>query len=100
MLSSHTEVLAVGAGPAGLTLAVSLAQAGRDVTVVDAQAAAGHTSRAAVVHARTLEVLAPLGVAESLIAQGEPGASFAVRTATAGCSGWPSTACPRRTRTP
>jgi 2-polyprenyl-6-methoxyphenol hydroxylase-like FAD-dependent oxidoreductase len=79
MLPNHTEVLIVGAGPAGLTLAISLVQQGREVTVVDAHAESEHTSRAAVVHARTLEVLEPLGVAKPLIARGITVDRFAIR---------------------
>ncbi|MGW9207222.1 FAD-dependent oxidoreductase [Embleya sp. NPDC055664] len=78
-LPATTDVLVVGAGPAGLTLALALAAQGRDVTVVDAHTAAEQTSRAAVVHARTLEVLAPLGVAAPLVAQGIPAPTFTVR---------------------
>lgn len=70
MLPSATDVLVVGAGPVGLTIAVSLAQQGFDVTVADNQAAGDNTSRAAVVHARTLEVLEPLGVTEAMTALG------------------------------
>jgi 2-polyprenyl-6-methoxyphenol hydroxylase-like FAD-dependent oxidoreductase len=79
MLPEHTEILVVGAGPAGLTLAVALAQRGREVTIVDAQAESDHTSRAAVVHARTLEVLDPLGVAKPLVERGLKATRFAVR---------------------
>lgn len=78
-LPTTTDVLVVGAGPAGLTLAVGLAQQGRLVTVVDSQAASDHTSRAAVVHARTLEVLEPYGVADRLAAQGIHAPRFTVR---------------------
>ncbi|WP_406294984.1 FAD-dependent oxidoreductase [Embleya sp. NBC_00888] len=78
-LPTTTDVLVVGAGPAGLTLALALAAQGRDVTVVDAHAAAEHTSRAAVVHARTLEVLAPLGVAGPLVELGIQSPTFTVR---------------------
>ena len=55
---------------AALTAAVVLTHRGHTVTVVDAQAEGANTSRAAVVHARTLEVLAPYGVAAMLEAQG------------------------------
>jgi 2-polyprenyl-6-methoxyphenol hydroxylase-like FAD-dependent oxidoreductase len=79
MLPNRTEVLIVGAGPAGLTLAISLVQQGREVTIVDAQAESEHTSRAAVVHARTLEVLEPLGVAKPLIERGMPVERFTIR---------------------
>jgi 2-polyprenyl-6-methoxyphenol hydroxylase-like FAD-dependent oxidoreductase len=79
MLPNHTEVLIVGAGPVGLTLAISLVQRGREVTIVDAQEEAEHTSRAAVVHARTLEVLEPLGVAKPLIDRGITVDRFAIR---------------------
>lgn len=52
-----TDVLVIGAGPTGLALAASLVARGVATTVVDQQAAGANTSRAAVVNARTLEVL-------------------------------------------
>ncbi|MCK2215151.1 FAD-dependent monooxygenase [Actinomadura sp. ATCC 31491] len=73
------EVLIAGAGPAGLTAAIVLAQHGRQVLIVDAQAEAAHTSRAAVVHPRTLEVLEPYGVAERLAAHGVHTPVFTIR---------------------
>ena len=79
MFPATTDVLIVGAGPAGLTLAVGLAQQGRHVTVVDRLAAGDHTSRAAVVHARTLEVLQPYGVADRLATQGIQAPRFTIR---------------------
>ena len=36
-MSMHTDALIVGAGPAGLSLAISLAQAGFQVTVLEQQ---------------------------------------------------------------
>jgi 2-polyprenyl-6-methoxyphenol hydroxylase-like FAD-dependent oxidoreductase len=78
-LPTTTDVLIVGAGPTGLALAVSLAARGHDVTVVDAQAEGANTSRAAVVHARTLEALEPYGVSERLAAEGIHAPRFTVR---------------------
>ena len=99
-LPTHTEVAIVGAGPTGLALAVTLASAGIDFVIVDRLAEGANTSRAAVVHARTLEVLDELGAAEALIARGDPGRPGS-RSATgpAGCSPSRSTGCPRPTRT-
>ena len=65
-----TDVLVVGAGPTGLTLAASLVARGVATTVVDRQAAGANTSRAAVVNARTLEVLEDLDVARRLVKEG------------------------------
>ncbi|MFF5208547.1 FAD-dependent oxidoreductase [Streptosporangium sp. NPDC000396] len=79
MLPKTTDVLVIGAGPTGLTVAASLAGKGFDVTVIDAQAAGDNTSRAAVVHARTLEVLEDLGVSERLAAQGIHAPAFTIR---------------------
>ncbi|WP_062994020.1 FAD-dependent oxidoreductase [Nocardia mikamii] len=59
-------VVIVGAGPAGLTAAIALADAGADVVLLDRLAAGANTSRAAVVHARTLEVLDEFGIATTL----------------------------------
>ena len=78
-LPTHTEVAIVGAGPTGLALAVTLASAGIEFVIVDQLAEGANTSRAAVVHARTLEVLDELGAADALIARGDQVTRFAVR---------------------
>jgi 2-polyprenyl-6-methoxyphenol hydroxylase-like FAD-dependent oxidoreductase len=74
-----TDILIVGAGPTGLTLAVALATRGIRATVVDRQAEGVNTSRAAVVHARTLEVLEPLGVTPTLVGRGVQAQRFTIR---------------------
>lgn len=74
-----TDVLIVGAGPAGLTLAATLAARRIRSTVIDRQVEGANTSRAAVVHARTLEVLEPLGVTETLVARGLKAQRFTIR---------------------
>ncbi|MFJ3307023.1 FAD-dependent oxidoreductase [Streptomyces sp. NPDC086549] len=78
-LPARTEVAIVGGGPTGLALAVTLASAGIDFVVLDRLAEGANTSRAAVVHARTLEVLDELGASEELIARGIQVTRFAVR---------------------
>ncbi len=60
--SFDTDVLIVGAGPTGLTLAAALCARGVKATVIDRLAEGANTSRAAAVHARTLEVLEGVGV--------------------------------------
>ena len=65
------EVIVAGGGPTGLMLAAELALAGIDVAVVEKRASqelAG--SRAAGLHARTLEVLDQRGVADRFVAEG------------------------------
>ena len=79
MPTPTTEVLIVGAGPVGLTAAIVLTQHGHTVTIVDDQAEGANTSRAAVVHARTLELLTPYGVTEQLVARGVHTPVFTIR---------------------
>jgi 2-polyprenyl-6-methoxyphenol hydroxylase-like FAD-dependent oxidoreductase len=79
MLPTTTDVLVVGAGPTGLTTAVSLLARGREVTVIDNQDEGQNTSRASVVYSRTLEVLEPYGVAQRLISQGIHARRFTIR---------------------
>ncbi|MGN7779640.1 FAD-dependent oxidoreductase [Mycolicibacterium sp. 22603] len=73
------DVLIVGAGPVGLTAAIVLTQRGRRVQVIDNQAEGANASRAAVVHARTLELLAPYGVSPDLVARGVHVPAFSIR---------------------
>jgi 2-polyprenyl-6-methoxyphenol hydroxylase-like FAD-dependent oxidoreductase len=69
-LPETTDVVIVGAGPTGLTLAGILARERVPFALVDRLAEGSNTSRAAVVHARTLEVLEELEVTDRLRAGG------------------------------
>jgi 2-polyprenyl-6-methoxyphenol hydroxylase-like FAD-dependent oxidoreductase len=55
-----------------LTTALSLAAQGVSVRIVDDMPARHATARASVIHARTLELLAPFGVADRLAAYAQP----------------------------
>ena len=77
--SSQIDVLVVGAGPTGLTLAAALRARVVAVTVIDRLREGENTSRAAVVHARTLEALESLGVADRLAALGIHAQRFTIR---------------------
>lgn len=70
MLPKTTQVIIVGAGPAGLTLGITLAAQTIDCLVIDRLAAGQNTSRAAAVHARTLEALESTGASAGLVAAG------------------------------
>jgi hypothetical protein len=59
-----------GAGPTGLVLALWLQRLGVRVRIVDKAAEPGTTSRALVVHARTLELYRQMGIADSLVGEG------------------------------
>ncbi|MCC6999020.1 MAG: FAD-dependent monooxygenase [Deltaproteobacteria bacterium] len=64
------EVLVVGAGPTGLMLGCELLRHGLRPRLIDKSAAPSPLSKAIVVHARSLEVMEPLGVADELVAGG------------------------------
>jgi len=78
-LPRTTDVLIVGAGPVGLTLAASLEARGVEVVLLDKAAEVAHTSRAAVIHARTLEVLGAIDVSDELVRRGVIVPRFTVR---------------------
>jgi 2-polyprenyl-6-methoxyphenol hydroxylase-like FAD-dependent oxidoreductase len=69
-LPREADVVVVGAGPSGLTLSALLAAQGVDCVTLDAKAEGATTSRAAVVHARTMEVLEQLDVSRELLDRG------------------------------
>jgi 2-polyprenyl-6-methoxyphenol hydroxylase-like FAD-dependent oxidoreductase len=74
-----TDVLIVGAGPTGLALATMLMRSGITPAIVDKLTTGQNTSRAAVIHAHTLEVLEQLGVSERLAHKGLRLATFSIR---------------------
>lgn len=76
---SETDVVIAGAGPSGLTLSAELRRRGIESVTVDKVAEGANTSRAAVVHARTLEVLEPLGIVPQMLDEGLKVPIFRVR---------------------
>src|SRR5262245_37534968 len=78
-LPSSADVVIVGAGPTGLALATTLQQAGVSHVLLDRLESGQTTSRAAVVHAHTLEALQDLGVTERLVAAGLKVSRFSIR---------------------
>lgn len=63
-------VLIVGAGPTGLALALWLTKIGIKVRIIDKLQSTLTTSRAIVVHSRTLEFYRQLGLADEMVARG------------------------------
>jgi 2-polyprenyl-6-methoxyphenol hydroxylase-like FAD-dependent oxidoreductase len=76
---NEVEVAVVGAGPVGLTAAAMLTGYGVRVAVLDGAAGPASYSRAAVVHVRTMETLAPLGVVDEMVQGGVVVPHFGVR---------------------
>lgn len=66
----RTEVLIVGAGPTGLTLAIELARRGITTRVIDKMDGPAPHSRAIAIQARTLELFAAMGVVDDVCAAG------------------------------
>jgi len=78
-IPARTDVLVIGAGPTGLALSIALAQAGVDHVLIDRLAHGQNTSRAAVIHAHTLEAMSGLGVTDELVAAGLKARHFSIR---------------------
>lgn len=72
------DVLIVGAGPTGLTLAAQLRAFGTHFRIVDRGLERVHESRALAVQARSLEVLQSLGLGETLVERGNPSIHLAI----------------------
>ena len=69
-MTESLDVLIVGAGPTGLTLAAQLQRYGLRFRIIDKLVDRGRESRALAVQARSLEILQQIGCAEALVARG------------------------------
>ena len=70
------EVLIVGAGPTGMVAAIELRRRGLSCRIVERRAGPVDTSRAITVHARTLEILDDMGIAERWLHGGVPNKGY------------------------
>lgn len=71
-ISSKWDAIIVGAGPVGLTLALSLGRAGIDVLLLEREAGLPLEGRASTIHASTLELLDELDIADEAVSRGVP----------------------------
>ena len=65
-----TDVLIIGAGPTGLTLACDLARRGVDIRIIERDPAPNHATRAKTIQPRSLEVLDDLGAVAHVLRHG------------------------------
>lgn len=71
-MTIQVPILIVGAGPTGLTAALTLRELGIDCLVIDKRQSAIKTSNALAVQPRTLELWEKLGIIEKALEEGHP----------------------------
>lgn len=79
-MSSKAPVLIVGAGPTGLTLAVTLRQHGVECRIIDKLPEPGDKSKALALHARSLEMFETMGLSDEMVSRGNICGGFSVHT--------------------
>lgn len=71
-MSSETDILIVGGGPTGLTLASELLRRDIRIRIIEKTEAQASTSRALGVQSRTLEIFEDMGIVDEVLAKGVP----------------------------
>lgn len=74
--SLKTDVVIIGAGPTGLSLATQLMRYGVDFVILEKNPQTTALSKAVVVQARTLEIFREIGLDKKAIAQGRTAMAF------------------------
>ncbi|MBH25564.1 MAG: hypothetical protein CMH57_14165 [Myxococcales bacterium] len=69
-MTDDIQVLIIGAGPTGLTLAVELARRGVPLRIIDAAQEPSPHSRALTIHAKSLELMEDMGLLEEFLSAG------------------------------
>lgn len=78
LTQATNDVLIVGAGPVGLTLANDLLRRGIRCRIIDSAPQATQKTKALGIHAKTLELLAKMGVAHTAIERGLKSPGFSL----------------------
>src|ERR1700678_4056021 len=68
--AARPDVLVIGAGPVGLTLACELRRHGVGVRMVEKREKPQEHPNAAIVHVRTLEILSAMGAVDGFLREG------------------------------
>lgn len=76
MRKIDTEVLVVGAGPAGMTASILLARQGIDALTIARHPGTAHVPRAHITNQRTVEIFRELGIEDQVMAVATPLASL------------------------
>ncbi|WP_020567568.1 FAD-dependent monooxygenase [Neolewinella persica] len=71
LTQQSTQVIVVGAGPTGLSLACMLRHYGVDVVLIEKVREPVSYSKAMVIHARSMEAFDEIGLADEIISQGQ-----------------------------
>lgn len=77
--ANDPQILIVGAGPIGLTLAILLKQYGIAFRIIEQSCGPSTATKAMAIHSRTLEIFRELGIADQAVAQGFAIGAFSVQ---------------------
>ena len=70
MMNKTKEILIIGAGPSGLSMAIFLSELGYSPKIIDKKKSISKRSKALGVNPRTLELFEPLGITEKFLSNG------------------------------